>query len=103
MSLLRFLSNLLLVAFLAVGCNHLVRGSDAVHKYYIHPDVQGRALDAKMSDYLKKHLQRRCESNILDRDGIEVSIHVPMILEGISAFPTSRAAVMTFGPRTSAP
>ena len=76
MSLFRFLSNLLLAALLAVGCNHLVRGSDAVHKYYIHPDVQGRALDSKMSDYLKRHLQRRCESNILDREGIEVSIHV---------------------------
>ena len=76
MSLLRFLSNLLLAAFLCAGCGQLVRGSDAVHKYYVHPDVQGRALDTKMSDYLKKHLQRRSESTILDRDGIEVSIHV---------------------------
>ena len=76
MSLLRFLSNLLIVATLTVGCNHLVRGSEAVHKYYIHPDVQGRVSDVKMSDYLKKHLQRRTEASILDRDGVEVSIHV---------------------------
>ena len=76
MSLLRYLSSLLLTACLCVGCGHIVRGSDAVHKYYIHPDVQGRALDSKMSDYLKKHLQRRSESSILDRNGIEVSIHV---------------------------
>ena len=76
MSLFRFLSNLLLVGLLSVGCNNLVRGSDAVHKYYVHPDVQGRALDAKMSDYLKRHLQRRSESNILDRKGVEVCIHV---------------------------
>jgi hypothetical protein len=76
MSLFRFLSNLLLVGLLSVGCNNLVRGSDAVHKYYVHPDVQGRALDAKMSDYLKRHLQRRSESNILDREGVEVCIHV---------------------------
>lgn len=76
MSLLRFLSNLFLVGVLSVGCNNLVRGSDAVHTYYIHPDVQGRALDAKMAEYMKKHLQRRCEANLLDRDGIEVAIHV---------------------------
>ena len=76
MSLLRFLSNLLVACVITISCNHLVRGSNAVHTYYVHPDVQGRALDAKMSDYLKKHLQRRSESNILDRDGVEVSIHV---------------------------
>lgn len=66
----------MLVGFFAIGCNNLVSGSEPVHKYYIHPDVQGRALDAKMSDYLKRHLQRRTESSILDRNGVEVSIHV---------------------------
>ena len=76
MFLSRFLSSLLLVGFLSVGCNHLVGGTPAVHTYYVHPDVQGRALDTKMSDYLKRHLQRRTEANILDREGIEVSIHV---------------------------
>ncbi len=76
MSLLRFLSSLLFAVCLCAGCGNIVHGSDAVHKYYIHPDVQGRALDTKMSDYLKRHLQRRSESSILDRDGIEVSIHV---------------------------
>lgn len=76
MSLFRFLSSLLIASLLIAGCDQLVRGSEAVHKYYIHPDVQGRALDTKMSDYLKKHLQRRCESSILDREGIEVSVHV---------------------------
>lgn len=76
MSLFRYLSSVLLACALTVSCNNLVRGSNAVHTYYVHPDVQGRALDAKMSDYLKKHLQRRCETNILDREGVEVSIHV---------------------------
>ena len=86
MSLLRFLSNLFLVGVLSVGCNNLVRGSDAVHTYYIHPDVQGRALDAKMAEYMKKHLQRRCEANLLDRDGIEVAIHVADDFEGDYSF-----------------
>ena len=76
MSPLRLLFILLISCLLAHSCGNLVRGSDAVNLYYIHPDVQGRALDTKMADYLKKHLQRRTESTVLDRDGIEVSVHV---------------------------
>ncbi len=76
MSLLRFLSNLLVAGFLALSCGHFVRGAGAAHQYHVHPDVQGRALDVKMSDYLKKHLQRRSDGSLLSRDGIEVAVHV---------------------------
>ena len=58
----------------------------AVHTYYIHPEVPGRTPDTKMSDYLKKHLQNRTEATILDKAGIDVTVHIGPDVGGDYAF-----------------
>lgn len=76
MSLPRLFSSVFAAVTLLVSCGNIVGGGNAVRQYYIHPDIQGRGSDTKMADYLKKHLQRRSENNLLDKDGLEVSVHV---------------------------
>ena len=67
---------------LSFSCATITGGELAVHTYYIHPELPGRTLDTKMADYLKKHLQNRTEKVILDKSGIDVTIHVDDELEG---------------------
>lgn len=80
---LRFLSSLIAL-MLSFSCS--LTGGKAVHTYNIHPDIPGRAPDVQMSDYLKKHLQRRSEKVLLDKDGLDVSVHVGPDVDGDFAF-----------------
>ncbi len=86
MSLSRFLSSLAGCVLLAFSCANITGGEPAVHTYYIHPETPGRTLDTKMADYLKKHLQNRCEATLLDVSGIDVVVHVGSDVEGDYAF-----------------
>ena len=70
-----FLSSLV-VLLTAVSCRSVVGGAEAVYRYNIHPEYQGRNADTKMADYLKRHLQRRSEATILDKEGLPVTVHV---------------------------
>ncbi len=83
MSLSRFLSSIVACLFLLVSCNNITVGGEmAKQTYYIHPEVPGRTLDTKMAEYLKKHLQNRCEKTVLDKAGTDVMIHVGPECEG---------------------
>jgi len=87
MSLSRFISSLALAFLLALSCGSVTVGSKpALHQYYIHPDIPGRTLDTKMSDYLKKHLQNRTQDIIVDKAGIDVTIHIGPDVDGDFAY-----------------
>ena len=87
MSLSRFISSLALCFLLAISCGSVTVGSKpALHQYYIHPDLPGRTLDTKMSDYLKAHLQNRTPDIIVDKTGIDVTVHVGPDVDGDFAF-----------------
>ncbi|MBQ3813891.1 MAG: DUF4838 domain-containing protein [Bacteroidales bacterium] len=86
MSLSRFLSSIAAGILLTFSCASITGGEMAVHTYYIHPEVPGRTLDTKMSDYLKKHLQNRTEATILDKAGTEVTVHIGPDVGGDYAF-----------------
>lgn len=86
MSLSQSLSSLAAAVLLVSSCDSFAGGELAVHTYYVHPEVPGRTLDSKMSDYLKKHLQNRSEKTIVDKGGIDVMIHVGEEVEGDFAF-----------------
>ena len=66
---------------LVLSCDAVVGGGEAVQRFNIHPEYQGRNLDTKMAEYLKRHLQRRSDNNMLDKDGTEVILHVGEDLE----------------------
>ena len=85
MSLLRFLSSLC-ISVLFISCGFFHSGGEAVHRYNIHAEIMSRASDVKMADYLKKHLQRRCDNTLLDKAGLDVSVHVGPDVEGDFAF-----------------
>lgn len=87
MSPLRFLSSLCALLLLS-SCGWLPgRTPQAVQQYFIHPDVQGRYTpDARMADYLRRHLESRSPASVLSPDGVEVAVHVGADIGGDFAF-----------------
>ncbi len=86
MSLSRSLFSLALAILVTFSCSSITGSEMAVHTYYVHPEMPGRTLDTKMAEYLKKHLQNRCEKTILDKAGTDVMIHVGDDVEGDFSF-----------------
>ena len=87
MSLSRFISSLALAALLVISCGSVsLGGRPADHQYYIHPEMPGRTLDSRMAEYLKDHLQNRTDNIILEKTGIDVTVHVGPDLDGDFAY-----------------
>lgn len=82
MSRSSFLSSLCLLAILLLpaSCGFLGfkrNEGAAVTQFNIMPArSNGRGSDAKMAEYLKKHLANRCDFEILSRDGVPVDVYV---------------------------
>ena len=87
MSLSRFISSLALAALLVISCGSVsLGGRPAARQYYIHPEMPGRTLDSRMAEYLKDHLQNRTDNIILEKTGIDVTVHVGPDLDGDFAY-----------------
>lgn len=86
MYLSQFLSSAAVCLALTLSCVSIKGTEMAVHTYYIHPEVPGRTLDSKMADYLKKHLQNRTEATVLDKAGIDVTVHIGQDVGGDYSF-----------------
>lgn len=78
MCLLRYISSALLAVALAISCGNvnILKSAQAQVLYHIHAEKPTSVEDVKMADYLGRHLQRRSEAILLDRDGIDVTLHV---------------------------
>lgn len=73
----RSLFSIAFVISLAASCFSFTAGENAVYVYNIQPKDPGNAMDVKMADYIRKHLQDRSRKNLLDsRNGIPVMVHV---------------------------
>ena len=87
MSLSRFLSSLAACLLLtAFSCSSITGGGKAVQTYYFRPEIPGRSSDTKMAEYMKKHMQNRSSHTILDKSGVEVTVHVGPDIDGDFAF-----------------
>lgn len=80
MSRLRSLSSCLVLAaalLTVASCRFFHREAQpAAFQYNIFPSRSRQALDSKMADYLKKHLENRSDLTILSKNGLPVEVYV---------------------------